>query len=110
MPDRLLLPRDRGATPQRERPTTEPVPHAFHRGLLRVRPHARLRRHQGDTVTARLALHGGRPAITDSEPHFSWPPLTEHTTAAVLDQLSDSISIYDRSGVIQRLEDALCEY
>ena len=61
-------------------------------------------------MTSRLALHGGTPTITDAAPHFSWPPLTDRTTKSVLDQLRDSISIYDRSGVIARLEDALCDY
>jgi len=61
-------------------------------------------------MTETLALLGGTPAITAPSPHFSWPPLTEATTAAVVGQLAASISIYDRSGVIADLEDALASY
>jgi dTDP-4-amino-4,6-dideoxygalactose transaminase len=61
-------------------------------------------------VTSPLALLGGKPAIADAAPHFAWPPLTASTTKAVLDQLGSTISIYDRSGVVARLEDALAAY
>ncbi|NQE68417.1 DegT/DnrJ/EryC1/StrS family aminotransferase [Nocardia gamkensis] len=57
-----------------------------------------------------LALLGGRPVVTDDVPHFSWPPITEATRLAVFDQLENGISIYDRSGIIERLEDALQKY
>jgi dTDP-4-amino-4,6-dideoxygalactose transaminase len=53
---------------------------------------------------------GGTPAINLPAPHFSWPPLNETATAALLQQLQTSISIYDRSGVIADLEDALSGY
>ncbi|WP_159929004.1 MULTISPECIES: DegT/DnrJ/EryC1/StrS family aminotransferase [Nocardia] len=61
-------------------------------------------------MTSPLALLGGPPVITEAAPHFSWPPLTEATSIAILDQLDEGISIYDRSGVIARLEDALQQY
>lgn len=61
-------------------------------------------------MTSPLALLGGTPTITQPAPHFTWPPLDEGTSKAVLDQLKRSISIPDRSGVIARLEDALCAY
>ncbi|MGF6880881.1 perosamine synthetase [Nocardia sp. GAS34] len=61
-------------------------------------------------MTSPLALLGGTPAITDAGPHFAWPPITDSTAHAVLDQLEEGISIYDRSGVIARLEDALRSY
>lgn len=57
-----------------------------------------------------LALHGGTPVITEPGPHFSWPPISDTTSKAVLDQLTTSISIYDRSGVVADLEDALRDY
>lgn len=57
-----------------------------------------------------LALLGGKPTITEAPPHFVWPPLTERTTKAVLDQLAAGISLYDRSGVVADLEDALANY
>lgn len=53
---------------------------------------------------------GGAPAITEEALHFSWPPLTDGTAKAVLDQLRTSISVYDRSGIIATLEDALRDY
>ncbi|WP_416566020.1 DegT/DnrJ/EryC1/StrS family aminotransferase [Nocardia testacea] len=61
-------------------------------------------------MTSPLGLLGGSPVISDAAPHFSWPPLTEAASLAVIDQLHESISIYDRSGVIARLEDALQHY
>jgi len=61
-------------------------------------------------VSSPLALLGGTPVISERGPHFSWPPITDNTRKAVLDQLDQGISIYDRSGVIARLEDALRSY
>lgn len=61
-------------------------------------------------MTSPLALLGGPPAVSTPTPHFTWPPLTHRTVNAVLRQLGDSISIYDRSGVIAELEDALGAY
>lgn len=61
-------------------------------------------------MSSSLALLGGTPAVTQTTPHFTWPPLDDSTTKAVLNQLNNSISIYDRSGVIATLEDALCDY
>lgn len=57
-----------------------------------------------------LALNGGTPVISGSGSHFTWPPVTEATAKAVLSQLGTALSIYDRSGVIAELEDALKEY
>ncbi|WP_326642310.1 DegT/DnrJ/EryC1/StrS family aminotransferase [Streptosporangium sp. NBC_01755] len=56
-----------------------------------------------------LALLGGAPTITQPGPHFTWPP-GETTAAAVLSQLGQGISIYNRSGVIELLENELCDY
>jgi dTDP-4-amino-4,6-dideoxygalactose transaminase len=61
-------------------------------------------------VNSPLALLGGTPALTDPAPHFQWPPTDHLTRKAVLAQLDDTISIYDRSGVIADLEDALAAY
>lgn len=57
-----------------------------------------------------LALLGGTPSVTTPGPHFIWPSIAEETTKAVTDQLAAGISIYDRSGVIEELEDALASY
>lgn len=61
-------------------------------------------------TTSPLALLGGIPQIRRPGPHFAWPPITDTTRAAVLRQLDTAISIYDRSGVIESLEDRLREY
>ncbi|AVH23446.1 DegT/DnrJ/EryC1/StrS family aminotransferase [Nocardia cyriacigeorgica] len=61
-------------------------------------------------MTSSLAVLGGTPTIEDPTPHFQWPPMNELTRNAVLAQLGDTISIYDRSGVIADLEDALAAY
>lgn len=56
---------------------------------------------------SRLALHGGAPVITRPGPHFRWPVITDATRQAVLRQLDEAISVYDRSGVVARLEERL---
>jgi len=61
-------------------------------------------------VTSDLALLGGKPVANAPKPHFTWPPITESSAQAVLRQLKESISIPDRSGIIARLENALCAY
>ncbi|MCH7229921.1 aminotransferase class I/II-fold pyridoxal phosphate-dependent enzyme [Glycomyces sp. L485] len=57
-----------------------------------------------------LALLGGTPAVRKPEPHFTWPPVSDSTHKAVTDQLGRAVSIYDRSGIIAHLEDALADY
>jgi len=54
-----------------------------------------------------LALLGGPKSVEQKAPHYVWPPITKALRYAVLQQLDDSISIYDRSGVVRRLEEAL---
>lgn len=56
---------------------------------------------------SRLAIHGGEPAVTQPGPHFRWPVITDATREAVLRQLDEAVSIYDRSGVVARLEQRL---
>ena len=57
-----------------------------------------------------LAINGGGKAVTAPCPHFLWPQVTEATIQAVLEQLKESISIYDRSGIIATLEQKLAAY
>ncbi len=52
-------------------------------------------------------LDTGAGLVTQPPPHFVWPELDAASLAAVSRQLSDSISIYDRSGVIERVEQLL---
>ncbi|WP_100448108.1 DegT/DnrJ/EryC1/StrS family aminotransferase [Glycomyces xiaoerkulensis] len=61
-------------------------------------------------MSSQLALLCGTAAVEQDGSHFTWPPITERTKAALLQQLDQGVSIYDRSGVIERLEDELCEY
>lgn len=58
----------------------------------------------------KLAIFGGECAVTIKRPHFIWPEITDNTKQAVLAQLNESISIYDRSGVLARLENKLTQY
>lgn len=57
-----------------------------------------------------LALLGGTPAVPNLSKHYEWPPITRATEEAVLQQLRTSISIYNKSGVIDTLEQNLCAY
>src|SRR3989344_8939410 len=58
----------------------------------------------------KLALLGGEKYVKIDPPHFVWPKITRETEQAVLNQLKESISIYDNSGVIGRLEKQLSDY
>ena len=57
-----------------------------------------------------LAITGGDKTINLEKPHYIWPPITEKTRNAVLRQLDDKISLYDRSNVVERLELKLQDY
>ena len=61
-------------------------------------------------MSSPLAVHGGTPLIEQPAPHLQWPPITQATTEAVVQQLHRAVSIPDRSGVIAELEDRLAEY
>ncbi len=56
-----------------------------------------------------LAIHGGEPVLTEGGT-FDWPILDKESEKAILDQLHTSISIYDRSGVIEEFEDKFKNY
>jgi perosamine synthetase len=56
-----------------------------------------------------LALYGGRP--TAAQPvHEVWPRLTPELEDCLLAQARNTLSIYDRSGVVQEFEDAFAGY
>ena len=61
-------------------------------------------------MKSKLAINGGEKAVNIDRQHYVWPPITERTREAVLRQLEESISIYDRSGIIERLEDKFSKY
>lgn len=57
-----------------------------------------------------MALLGGPKTIKKRGPHFSWPVITPAVEAAVKNQLYESVSIYDRSGIIAQFEDEFAKY
>lgn len=61
-------------------------------------------------TTQQLALLGGKPTITAPGPHFPWPIITPDTERAVVAQLWEDVSIYNRSGIFTRFEDAFRNY
>lgn len=58
-------------------------------------------------MSSRLAVRGGPRAIAQQDPHFVWPEISADTHEAVARQLDESVSIYNRSGVVERLENRL---
>ena len=61
-------------------------------------------------MKSKLAINGGEKAVNLDRQHYVWPPITERTREAVLRQLEESISIYDRSGVIERLPEGIHKF
>lgn len=57
-----------------------------------------------------LSILGGKPHIDILEPHYKWPIISERTNQAILNQLQDSLSIYDKSGIIKIFEDRFSSY
>jgi len=58
----------------------------------------------------KLAIKGGESTIMAPDPHYVWPKITGKTKESVLKQLDESISIYDRTGIIEKLENRLARY
>lgn len=61
-------------------------------------------------MSSPLAIHGGTPVIDQPAPHLQWPPITDSTTAAIVEQLHRAVSLPDRSGVVAELEERLADY
>ncbi len=59
---------------------------------------------------SKLAILGGLKTIIQKEAHFMWPPITKQIEKIVIQQLHQSISIYDRSGIFKEFEDSFAEY
>ncbi len=57
-----------------------------------------------------LAILGGSKTINTKGPHFVWPRITEAVEQVVIRQLHATISIYDRSGVIEEFETTFASY
>lgn len=61
-------------------------------------------------MKGKLAINGGNKTVDIGRPHYKWPVITDETRNAVLKQLDESISIYDKSGIIDTLEKRFAEY
>lgn len=57
-----------------------------------------------NTSQETLAILGGPKTIEQSGPHFVWPPISDETRKAVLEQLDRTISIYNRSDIFEQFE------
>jgi perosamine synthetase len=60
---------------------------------------------------SKLAIYGGMPAVTDPFPHFKWPPAMPGLGNKVAEYIHSGkpLSIVDRSGLYEELEDRFCE-
>lgn len=61
-------------------------------------------------MSNQLAINGGDLTIPDGKGIFKWPILNKEAEDAVIRQLHTSISIYDRSGVIEEFEEKFRNY
>ena len=61
-------------------------------------------------MSAKLAINGGKPIIDPVKARFDWPIINDEAENAVVSQLHKSISIYNRSGVLQEFEDVFSDY
>lgn len=61
-------------------------------------------------TTNRLAIDGGTPVMTKEEGRFIHPKITKEIEDAVIDQLHDTISIYDNSNIFQKFENEFAKY
>ncbi|MCQ4142743.1 aminotransferase class I/II-fold pyridoxal phosphate-dependent enzyme, partial [Chryseobacterium sp. EO14] len=52
----------------------------------------------------KLAIHGGKSAIDLKMPHYIWPIIDKSDIVAVTNQLQETVSIYDNSGVFKEFE------
>src|SRR3989344_660907 len=57
-----------------------------------------------------LALLGGKAIIPKPPPRFIWPPITKEVEMAVVKQLHETISIYDRSNIFEDFENSFASY
>lgn len=57
-----------------------------------------------------LAIHGGSKTIDEQDARFNWPVIDLEAESAILNQLKDSISIYDKSGVFASFENDFAAY
>lgn len=58
----------------------------------------------------KLALVGGSPVIDPQDAKFEWPLITPELELTVRNQLYESLSIYDRSGIFAEFEKKFSDY
>lgn len=58
----------------------------------------------------KLAILGWPKTIKIKPPHFVWPPINKKIEKAVIKQLHENISIYDRSGIFKDFEEVFAKY
>lgn len=56
-----------------------------------------------------LAINGGEKTVDIPGPHYTWPEINEDTEKAVVKQLHETISIYNKSGIIEDLENKFAD-
>lgn len=57
------------------------------------------------SVESTLANFGGNPAVPQGFVHPVWPVITPEYEKVIIDQMRTSMSIYNRSGIIEEFED-----
>lgn len=57
-----------------------------------------------------LYITGGEKTINNQEGKFPWPIITEESKKVVLEQLTESVSIYNKSGIFKEFEDNFSSY
>ncbi len=58
----------------------------------------------------KLAINGGKPVFdTKIKTHFPWPIISDSVKKAVLDQIDQDVSIYNRSGIFEEFEDKFAQ-
>lgn len=58
----------------------------------------------------KLALNGGKAIMSKEEGRFVHPKITKNIESAVIEQLNDTISIYDNSNIFKKFEDEFAKY
>lgn len=57
------------------------------------------------TVKKILAIQGGKKTIDEKDARYPWPLISTSTEKAVIRQMRESVSIYDRSGIFRSFEE-----
>ncbi len=71
---------------------------------------ALLGKHCPMNIMNKLAINGGNPVMDKSEGRFIHPKITKDIEKAVIEQLNDTISIYDNSNIFKKFEESFARY